>query len=135
METDLFKGTHLLKLVKKHHHARYLRHDLKQGLNIVTKLNFLFRFHNATLTAFTCTRIMRLFPIIRVRMHYDVYMSRARLLLPFTWNFHSSYYSLRIVVHFFTAIINIPHCTAQIMDSERAGVFTGRCFNLFIPNA
>ncbi len=42
--------------------------------------------------------------------------------LPFTCNFHYSYYSLRIVVVFFTAIIHIPHCTAQMMDSERAGV-------------
>ncbi len=55
-------------------------------------------------------------------------MSRAKLLLPFTCNFH---YSLRTVVNFVTAIIHIPHCTAQIMDSERAGVFTGRCFNVF----
>ncbi len=47
-------------------------------------------------------------------MHYDVYMSRAMLLLPFTCNFHYSYYSLRIVVHFFIAIIHIPHCTAQL---------------------
>ncbi len=42
--------------------------------------------------------------------------------LPFTCNFHYSYYLLRIVVNFFTAIIHIPHCTAQMMDSERAGV-------------
>ncbi len=55
-------------------------------------------------------------------------MSRAKLLLPFTCNFH---YSLRTVVNFVTAIIHIPHCTAQMMDSERAGVFTGRCFNVF----
>ncbi len=25
----------------------------------------------------------------------------------------------------FTAFIHKPHCTAQMMDSERAGVFTG----------
>ncbi len=49
-------------------------------------------------------------------------MSRANLFTPFTCNFHYSYYSLRIVVVFFTAIIHIPHCTAQMMDSERAGV-------------
>ncbi len=55
-------------------------------------------------------------------------MSRAKLLLSFTCNFH---YSLRTMVNFVTAIIHIPHCTAQIMDSERAGVFTGRCFNVF----
>ncbi len=24
--------------------------------------------------------------------------------------------------YFFTAMIHIPHCTAQMMDSERAGV-------------
>ncbi len=36
---------------------------------------------------------------------------------------------------FLTAIIYIPYCTAQIMDSERAGVYTGRCFNLFPSNA
>ncbi len=42
--------------------------------------------------------------------------------LLFTCNFHYSYYSLRIVVIFFTAIIHIPHCTAQIMHSEIAGV-------------
>ncbi len=36
---------------------------------------------------------------------------------------------------FFTAIIHIPHCTAQIINSGRAGVFTGRCFNLFTSNA
>ncbi len=35
---------------------------------------------------------------------------------------------------FFTAFIHIPHCTAQMMDSERAGVFTGRCFNLYTSN-
>ncbi len=39
-------------------------------------------------------------------------MSRAKLLLPFTCNFHYSYYLLRILVN----------CTAQMMDSERAGV-------------
>ncbi len=38
-------------------------------------------------------------------------MSRAKLLLPFTCNFHYSYYLLRILVN----------CTAQMMDSERAG--------------
>ncbi len=40
-----------------------------------------------------------------------------------------------IYLCFFTAIIHIPHCTAQMMDSERAGVFTDRCFNLFTSNA
>ncbi len=54
--------------------------------------------------------------------HYDVYMSRAKLLLPFMY-------------FFFTAIIYIPHCTAQMMDSERAGVFTDRCINLLTSNA
>ncbi len=38
------------------------------------------------------------------------------------------------MVIFFTAIISIPHFTAQLMDSERAGVFTGCCFNLFRSN-
>ncbi len=77
---------------------------------------------NDSLTTFT--RIMRLFPIIRVRTysHYDVYMSRAKLLLPFTCNFHYSYYSLRIVVIFLLPFIHISHWTAQMMDSERAGV-------------
>ncbi len=42
---------------------------------------------------------------------------------------------LIIVVNFFTAIIHIHHYTAQMMDSERAAVFTGRCFNLFTSNA
>ncbi len=61
-------------------------------------------------------------------------MSRAKLLLPFTCNFHYSYYSLRIVIKMCTAIIHIPPCPAQMMDSERAGVFTGCCFNLFTSN-
>ncbi len=39
--------------------------------------------------------------------------------LPFTCNF---YYSLRIVVIFLLPLFHIPHCTAQMMDSERAGV-------------
>ncbi len=39
--------------------------------------------------------------------------------LPFTCNF---YYSLRILVIFLLPLFHIPHCTAQIMDSERAGV-------------
>ncbi len=51
-------------------------------------------------------------------------MSRAKLSLPFTCNFHYSYYSLRIVVKKMLAIIHIPHCTAQMTDSERADVFT-----------
>ncbi len=59
---------------------------------------------------------------------------KSKALTPFTCNFHYSYYLLRIVVHFFTAIISIPHFTAQMMDSERAGVFTGCCFNLFRSN-
>ncbi len=42
-------------------------------------------------------------------------MSIANLLLPFTCNFH---YSQRIVVIFFTAIIHMPHRTAQMIDSE-----------------
>ncbi len=42
--------------------------------------------------------------------------------LTFTCNFHYSYYSLRIVVNFFTAIIHITNYTAQMMDSERSGV-------------
>ncbi len=55
---------------------------------------------------------MRLFPIIRVRTlsHYGVYMSRAKLLLPFTCNFH---YSLRIEVICFTAIIHIQIWTKK----------------------
>ncbi len=77
------------------------------------------------MTTFTCARIMRLFPIIRVRTysHYDVYISRAKLLLPFTCNFYYSYYSLRIVVNFLLPFIHIPHWTAQMMDSERALTF------------
>ncbi len=48
--------------------------------------------------------------------------------LPFTCNFLYSYYSLRIVVNFFTAIIHIPHCTAQMIESERTGVLLAAVF-------
>ncbi len=47
--------------------------------------------------------------------------SKDLIVLPCTCNFPYSYYSLRIVV-IFTAVIRIPHFTALMMDSERAGV-------------
>ncbi len=34
-----------------------------------------------------------------------------------------------------TAVNHIPHYIAQMMDSEKACVFTGRCFNLVTSNA
>ncbi len=80
---------------------------------------------------------MRLFPIIRVRDLNRIMMftrSRAKLLLPFTCNFHYSYYSLRIVVIFFTAIINIGypplHSTNDGLRKSRC--VTGRCFLIYL---
>ncbi len=56
--------------------------------------------------------------------------TRAKLLLPFTCNFHYSY-SLRIVVIFFH--FHYSHTTLH--STNRAGVITGRCFNLITSNA
>ncbi len=51
--------------------------------------------------------------------------------LLFTCNFHYSYYSLRIVVIFLLPLFPIPHCTAQMIDSERAGVLLAAVLIIF----
>ncbi len=55
--------------------------------------------------------------------------------LPFTCNFHYSYYLN--CGYFFTAIIHItlPHCTAQMMDSERVGVLLDADLICLMQNA
>ncbi len=59
-------------------------------------------------------------------------MSRAKLLLQFTCNFLYSYYSLRIVVNLFYCHYSHTPLHSTTYYSERAGVFTSHCFNLFI---
>lgn len=73
-----------------------------------------------TMTTFTCAPIMWLFPVIRQSKGLFKWHEQTSLLL-FTCNFYCSDYFLRFVV-IYTAIIRIPQCTAQMMNSHRVCV-------------